>query len=75
MNKLLGCWRQREDVYFTLQPGLPLSSLRKMIAGKTVPTQGWSAQSQKSRGAKAAPAEKLPIISDIFPGFSPPAPR
>lgn len=45
MDRVLGCRRQGKTFYFTLQPGLPLASLRKMIAGRSFQTQGWSAQS------------------------------
>ncbi len=51
MDRVLGCRRQGEDFYFTLQPGLTLAALRKMIAGKSFQTQGWSAQSLEAYAA------------------------
>lgn len=42
MDRVLGCRRQGEDFYFTVQPGLPLAALRKMISQRAFRTQGWS---------------------------------
>lgn len=41
MDRVLGCRCQGEAFYFTLQPGLPLASLRKMISQRSFQTQGW----------------------------------
>lgn len=49
MDKVLGCRKDKNgDFYFTLQPGIPLLELNKMITRKSFNTKDWSETSLKA---------------------------
>lgn len=49
MDRVLGCRQDAQGIfYFTVQPGVLLSELRKMIAGKKFPTEGWSEEAKRA---------------------------
>lgn len=49
MDRVLGCRQDEEGAfYFTVQPGVLLAELRKMIAGKKFMTEGWSGEALRA---------------------------
>lgn len=42
MNRVLGCRNEKEGYYLTVQPGVVLSALRKMLQERKFDTAGWS---------------------------------
>ncbi|MBO5666711.1 MAG: FAD-binding oxidoreductase [Firmicutes bacterium] len=46
MNRVLGMRKDEEGYYLTVQPGVVLSELRKMIVSKNFSMKGWSEESQ-----------------------------
>lgn len=51
MNRVLGMRKEDETYFLTLQPGVVLSELRKMIASKHFSTAGWSEESKEAFAA------------------------
>ena len=48
MNRVLGMRRADGTYYVTVQPGVVLSELRKLISSKRFPTTGWSEESKQA---------------------------
>jgi len=62
MNRILGLRRTGEDRFaVTLQPGVVLQDLRRMLADREFDTAGWSEESVEALAAlRAAPAQFFP---------------
>lgn len=45
MNRILGLRKEKENYYLRMQPGVVLLNLRKALAEKNLPVEGWDADS------------------------------
>ncbi len=50
MNRVLGCRFDGQRFYLSVEPGLPLSELRKMVARRRFDTTGWTQESVDALG-------------------------